>query len=495
MSPAMTWRGAGRYALLAGALFALLAARSWGEAWVGDFWIYAATIGELAVRPLHPRNPLFGNEYAFAFVSPYNLALGVVSRLSGLRAIDVLVWQGLLNLLLFAAAFYAFVVAWLRRGAAAFYGLLFVLFLWGPEPWRYSSFFHLRSLSYILPYPSTFAAALALATLAVFPRRVASPKAWALLVFPVATFVWIVHPVTGFFLWAGLFAFSLGAPRSRWHWPLLIALLLGSFGLAMAWPLIPMRELWFGQLERVHEGNDLMYVTPLRRIAPALLGVPWLLRRLYRDHRDPLALFAAGLAVLVVYGGVSGQWSYGRLISHLVLLLQLALADACVSLEDRLGRLRWGSVLRHLLAPAAAVLLIGLSWPVVKDVLRETRPGDRLWLAFLESRVGRDDVVLTDADTCWYVPAFRGRVVAYPMKLPFVPDHDQRLAAVGRFFERGVPRQERLDILDRYGATYVLLPKHHFDDWPDRSAELMSMGSPVYSDADYELLRVARRAP
>ncbi|HEX6737876.1 MAG TPA: hypothetical protein VF310_06390, partial [Vicinamibacteria bacterium] len=211
-------------------------------------------MGELAHHPFAPANPLFGNDYAFAFLSPYTVGLGLVARASGLPALDVLVWQGLLNLMLLGGALFAFVGTWVRRPAAAFYALLFLLFLWGPDPWLFSSFFHLRSLALVLPYPSTFTAALALGTLAAFPRLVGSPRAWLALVFPVATLVWIVHPVTGLFLWTGLAAFSLGAPRPWRHWALLGGAAAVSFALALAWPMMPMRELWFGQLPRVHEG-------------------------------------------------------------------------------------------------------------------------------------------------------------------------------------------------------------------------------------------------
>jgi len=191
-----------------------------------------------------------------------------------------------------------------------------------------------------------------------------------------------------------------------------------------------------------------------------------------------------------VYGGVSGEWSYGRLISHLVLLLQVALADAVVGAEERLGRLRRGGALQHLVAPALAALLIAHAWPVVRSVLDESRSGDLRWLSFLESRVARDDVVLTDVATCWYVPAFRGRVVAYPMKLPFVPDHAERLRAVERFFEPDVPAAERADTVRRYAVRYVLVPKHHFPDRPDLVEELQGLGASVYSDREYALLRV-----
>ena len=482
-----------RYALLLAAIGALLGARSLGASWIGDFWIYAATVGELAVRPFHPVNPLLGGGYAFAFHSPYLVALGLVARITGAQPVDVLVAQGLVNLALLAAALYAFVATWVRRPPAAFYALLFLLLLWGRDPWSFSGFFHLRSLAYVLPYPSTFAAAVALGTLAAFARLADAPKAWVPLVVAVGALLFAVHPVTALFLWVGLFAWSLGAPRSRVHWMLFAAAAAAGFGLALAWPLVPMRELWFGQLARVHEGNDSMYDGPLARIAPALLGLPVLVLRLRRDRRDPLAIATLLLGLLVVYGGITGAWTYGRLIAPAVILLQVALAGALADAERRLeGR----PLLRLALPAVLAALLLAGSWTALGAVVREARnPGDRLWLRFLAQRVGRDDVVMTDRDTCWYVPAFAGRVVAYPMQLPFVPDHAERLEAVGRFFEPGATESERRALLARYRVAYVLVPKHHFPDRPELRAELQALGPTVYSDVEYDLVDVGGRGP
>lgn len=478
--------------MLCGPLFVLMLAHSWSDAWVGDFWIYVATVGELAAHPIHPHNPLFGNDYAFAFLSPYTWLLGVACRLSRLRPFEILVFQGLVNLVLLLAGLYAFVATWLRRPSAAFYALLFVLFLWGADPWRFSSFFHLGSLGLVLPYPSTFAAALALASLAAFPPLAGSGRwIWAPLAVPVMALLWIIHPVNGLFLCLGLLAFSLERRRSPWHWAALALAVAASLGLALAWPLYPVRELWLGQIDFVHEGNDAMYDRPLSRVGPALLGAPWLLFRLRRNARDPLALLCLLLAALVTYGGLSGQWSYGRLLSHAALLLQVALGDAAVALEERLARLRRGAVLQHALAPALAALLLGSSWSaVVSPVLAEAWRGDPRWLSFLESRVEHHDVVLTDLDTCWYVPSFRGKVVAYPMQLPFVPDHAARVQAVVRFFERGVPREERDAILRRYDVSYLLIASGHLAAWQARLDELRPLGRVVYSSPDYELLRV-----
>jgi alpha-1,6-mannosyltransferase len=341
-----------------------------------------------------------------------------------------------------------------------------------------------------LPYPSTFATAAALFGLAVFPRLLAMrSRAFFALAAPLLAAIWVTHPVTGVFLWLGLLAWSARSPRPAQHWAVLALVGAGSLGLALAWPFYPVASLWSREAALVDLGNDVMYDDPLPRVVPTLLGVPWLVVRWRRDRRDPLALLAVLLIALIVYGGLSGHWTYGRLISHAALLLQLALADACASFEERLGSA--GSRVHHLAAPVIVALLVGASWSgAVRPIMAEVGRGDPLWLKFLSDRIGRDDVVLTDLDTCWHVPGFGGKVVAYPMRLPFVPDHDQRVRAVQRFFAIGVPEQERREILGRYGVRYLLFPKSHFSDWPARLQELRPLGRAVYSSSEYELLRV-----
>jgi hypothetical protein len=485
-------RNLGRYLILCGAVFLLLLARSRGTDWRGDFWIYAATIEEVAGHPLHPRNPIFGNDDAFAFFSPYTWGLGLVERVTGLRPYDVLVTQGLVNLVLLLGALWAFVTTWLRRPAAAFYTLLFVLFLWGRDPWQFSSFFHLSSLALVLPYPSTFAFALALGTLAIFPRLVArGTLAATALVVPVMAVLWIFHPVNGLFLWLGLLVSTLETPRPRRQWVGLAVAFVASLALAFAWPLFSVADLWFKQLGVVHEGNDVMYDNPLPRIVPALLGVPWLLVRFRRNRRDPLALFALALAGLVVFGGLSGQWSFGRLISHTVFLLQVALADAMVEFEERLSRTHATPLLRLAVAPAVTALLVGAwSGKLTPMMEKAWTGGDLAWLSFLGKTVDRYDVVLTDLETSWYVPSFSGKVVAFPMQIPFVPDHSERIEAVERFFGPQASQSERIEIARKYGVTHLLFPKGDFDDWQARLKELMPLGRVVYSNQDYVLLRI-----
>jgi alpha-1,6-mannosyltransferase len=480
-----------RYLALSVVLVAFMAARAWTDAWIGDFWIYVATVQELAARPLHPHDPLLGGERPFAFLNPYLLALGLAVRWTGARVFDVLVMQGLINLVLLLGALHAFVAVWIERRSAALYALLFLLFLWGRDPWLYSGFFHFRSLTLVTPYPSVFMTAVALGSLAALPRlQAAGLTTWTAVLLPVSALLWSTHPITALFFALGLAAWSLETTRRIRYWVALAVVLGGGLGLALAWPLYPVGELLFGEAGVVHEGNDVMYADPLPRIAPALLGVPFVVLRLRRNPRDPLGLLAVGLVGLVVYGGLSGQWTYGRLIQHAVLMLQVALADGVAAWEAAPARSR---VARRLLAPVLSAVLVATSWSsaIQPGLAEAARRGDPHWLAFLAEHVGRDEIVLTDLETCWYVPGFAGKVVGFPMRLPFVSDHDERIGAVTRFFERGVPEAERRRTIERYHVAYVLFDKSRFADGPERLAELEALGSVVYSAGDYVLLRSA----
>jgi alpha-1,6-mannosyltransferase len=483
------------FVALSAALFGLLLWRSLYGEWVGDFWIYLPAVREVASSPLAPRNPLYAESYAFAFMTPYLWVLGLISRLSGVGAFETLVFQGLVNLVMLLGGLYAFVTTWTGRRQPAFFALLFVLFLWGPDPWSFSGFFHLRSLALVLPYPSTFASGVALLTLAGLPALAARRGGVVLLAFITALLL-VVHPVTALFLWIGVASWSLGSsePRRWRRWISLAGALLAGALLALGWPLTPMAELWFGQAALVHAGNLEMYEAPLGRIAPALLGLPVLLLRLGRRPRDPLALLFLALAACYLYGGLTAHWSFGRLLAHAVVALHVALADAVVDIELWVQRFKRGPVLRRAFATAIALALIAGAWnSSVRPILAEGRSRGLDGLAFLEKHVDRNAVVLADLDTSWFVPSLSSRVVAFPMPIPFVPDHAQRLEAVRRFYGSAGTQAERLALLQRYRVSHVLLWKPVLPDWRERLAELVPHGAVVYAGSDHVLLRVTPR--
>src|SRR3989442_8811613 len=123
-----------------------------------------------------------------------------------------------------------------------------------------------------------------------------------------AAIVLLTHPITGIMLAAGLVAFSArpALERPGRFVALGAAALLASGVAAWLWPYYPWFRLIATGSETYAAPNLAMYDSPLSRTWPALLGAPFLARRLAADKLDGLGLFAVTLALLYPIGGVIG---------------------------------------------------------------------------------------------------------------------------------------------------------------------------------------------
>ena len=149
------------YWLLSLALSAVVLYQLSAGPWLGDFWEHAAVVRELIARPFAPGHPILASDVPHAFYSPYSLVVALAARLAGGRPIGALECAAVVNWLLLLVSL-RWLVGALRPGNAdrvAFYCLLFVVLLWGRSPWTWSGFLHGATLAFVLPYPSTAAAA------------------------------------------------------------------------------------------------------------------------------------------------------------------------------------------------------------------------------------------------------------------------------------------------------------------------------------------------
>jgi hypothetical protein len=465
--------------------------------WGGDFWEHAAVVRELAARPFHPHHPLLALDVPHAFFSPYSLALGLVARFTGLGHIATLGAAGLLNLVLVITGIRALSRRLFSDGdRASFWALLFVLFLWGSNVWVWSGFLHFAGLGYVLPYPSTFAAGLTLHSMALYLRSLDDGRPW--LHVPLALFAalaLISHPITAAVMFAGLGACFLGHTRDRFLLRgTLLAVAAGTACvLAASWPYYSWIDLVLHQSAEFDLSSRNLYEDVLARTWPSLLVAPALIWRLRASRRDVLLLWLLLLFLLYGYGAVSPSAGVGRCIAYIGVVLQLAAAGLVSHLEvAREGR--WRRVV-----PVVALATVGVLSLQDLDAFSRSSPFGPVRVppvAFLADRVGPIDVVLTDLDTGWAIPAYAGRVVATHHPLYWVSDREQRRDDVRRFFEPVTDSEERRRILRRWDVRFLVLNRGRLSVSDDELASIAALGRTVASRNGLVLVDVqARTSP
>lgn len=482
------------YLLLSALLVAYAVRQAVREPWMGDFWGHAAVVRELAAHPWSPSHPDLGIDAPHAFISPWSLLVAGISRLAGVDAVRALGIAGILDLLVLLAGIRLFLerVCPGRGARASFYALLFTLLLWGKHPWVYSGVFHLLSLGYVLPYASAFAAGVALLAAAFWAWRLPAPGAGTVVVAALAGgFLLVTHPPTWCFLLAAMAAFTLAARAGRGAWFGFAAAAAASAGLAALWPYYPVLDLVVSGQSAFHASNKFMYERVLARAFPALLAIPLAAWSLRTGWRKPVLLAAAVLAVFYLYGQLSREWNFGRSLPWLIFLAHVEIASSLAGAEDRWIRSQSLRRMAPILVTAACVAFafswqigpVFAVWGTDKDVRKE--------LGFLASATGASDVVLADFDTGWYVPAFGGKVIASRHPVAFVPNHQDRVRDVQRFFSSGADRTERDAIIERWRARFVLLDRRRPES-PSIEPAIRSLGDAVVDDGRWLLIRVRR---
>ncbi|WP_240659791.1 hypothetical protein [Streptomyces sp. WAC 01529] len=429
--------------------------------WAGDLGIHAATIERLRADLLSPGDPLVDADTPSPYYSPWTLLLGCLAKVTGLGTFVVLRVAALVGLGLLVTGVRHFVRTFSTRPGAVPLALLALLLLWGPGLFNWSGFLGLNSLALTVSYPSTFALGLSFHFWALV-RKSLRGGGW--LVFLGLGALWSVillcHQFTGVVATFGALAMVLGA-RPWPSRPVLLRLTGGvAFGLSVlaAWPYYSFFGLLgVGGLEEIHRS---LYRGLLPHFGLALLGVAALVLRWRRDHRDPLVLFFALGAAMFAAGGLTGHYSWGRVLPAALIPAQLA-AVLEVFEAGRAGVRRVGAGL------LGAALLLGawtqagtLGYVVPRGVL----PGPVAakykapWSGYdwLAPQVRHGDVVMAKTFPSRQIPAYGPYTVAPGYPDFFLPDQEARADAVRAYFAPATPRTERLGILRRYGVRWIV---------------------------------------
>jgi hypothetical protein len=496
------------YCLLASLLLVILTIKSTDGIWYGDFWEHAAVIKSILLDPAHPSQPFFKNNAPHAFTSPYAYMVAACTSLTGVSVINSLAVFGIFNLALLLGAFRFLTIRLnpTENTNAAFYGVVCLLFLWGHESWGFSGFYYYKLLPYVLPYPSTFCAALTLFAIGLTATSNEKISIHALLmIFAITAVVFLSHPLTFLFLVTALCSQLLchRNPLSMRSLTFAIAILLAVL-VSLLWPFYPVQALIAGGSAAFHTSNVIMYNDVLVRVWPILLCAPVGIWGVQSRARYSFLLTLFGLLTIYVYGHLSQQYSFGRTIAYIALLLQigvgigLARVDGLMCRRFVLFRRFWSSLM------IAGILLLFLplmsqTIPRALTIANSIALGRPIanqqsykYLVFLEDAIKPNSLVLSDIETSWKIPTFNGKVIAALHAQAFVPDDNDRRSDVANFFDRRASADTRLAIIERYKPEYLLLDKRAQYDWSQLSDAYSGASNEglVYENEQYQLIRL-----
>jgi len=444
--------------------------------WHGDFWEHSAAVAAFTTKTSQLAHPLFQLVTPHAFLSPYIYLVSAISTRVGLTPIDALAVCGIINLLVLSLGLASWIAS-INKSTVRLslcYAILTILFLWGFHPWGYSGFFHYRVIADVLPYPSTFALAMTLVALSINAHAAQRNNyLWKPIVFLLFWVVLLTHPLTAIFFACGLIAQLWCVPKKLVLREVLLNAALGllAVGAATLWPYYSIIELVSGAGDVYHPENRSMYVDVLSRIWPTLVALPFAAWALKDRRGQSILLIILMLAGVYLYGGMTEKYSYGRVISIIMILLQILIAIGLARLElsatARLPALRWiiptvlfGSLLYFsmpwLIATSTRALTVANSIRLGRPISNQHSYKD---LLFLEQQVDARSVVLSDINTSWIVPSIRGKVVGALHPQAFVPDQKQRFDDVNTFFGTKATVEQQLAIAKKYRADFLLLNK------------------------------------
>jgi hypothetical protein len=471
--------------------------------WIGDFWEHSAVVRELATHPTQPRHPLLRIDAPHAFASPYALLVAALCRLTGVSSVTGLTVASIVNLAMLLVALRVFVrrFAPAHTEAVGYYLLLFMLLLWGPEPWEFSGFFHVNALNHVLAYPSACAFWVSLLLLALDAKRIAEGRRRLLfLTIPLSAFVLLVHPPVFLFVATGIVAMTLDARQRRSEMVVAVLGLAIAVGIALAWPYFPVWELLTSASVAFNANNAVMYEQPLLRTFPALLGAPLLLANARRTGRWAMLAWVAMLVGIYAFGFVTAKYNYGRVIFFVVFLLQLEIARFVAQLEARTqasGAGLSGRLVAGIVVVACLMLSEQSLFSTAWDTLRAPRAA--AGYPFLSREVGQYDVMMADLRTGWIAASFGGKLVSAQHPLAFVSEEEQRVrrSDVRTFFSAGTSQADREELLRKYGVSYVLAPRRGALDTTFVSdGALKALGEVAHADDRFLLVRIdSRTAP
>lgn len=433
--------------------------------WAGDLGVHAATIHRLRHSLLDPGNPMVDADTESPYYSPWMVFLTLVAKATGLNTFNALRLGAYIGLALLILGVWIFTRTISAHRAAPPLAVLSLFFLWGVDTIAWSGYLGFTSLALVIAYPSTVTLGLGLVFLTLLTRALRAGTATGWAAYLGLGVLWAVlmlsHQFSGVVITLG----AVGVLVSARPWPVKATWLkLGGAVAAgllvlVIWPYYSFFSLFgIGGLEEIHQN---LYKELWPRYCLAAIGLVALVLRFVRDRRDPLVIwFALGLA-MVLAGAATGKYSWGRAEPAVVMPAQIAAAIAAVEGGRRLLRAVFATALTAGLLAGAWAQRDGFGFVIREEALPKAVTEEGLMelpktYEWTTRYAKYGDVFMSDPFAAQKLPAYGYYTIAIGYPDFFLPDETQRKIDVVQYFKGEISRDEKLAILHKYDADWVV---------------------------------------
>lgn len=306
------------------------------------------------------------------------------------------------------------------------------------------------------------------------------------------TAVLLIHPTTAIFLLGFIIVYffvnlirKISIPDMLFFLAIVVIPLL----LVGQWPYYPFWDLVLQQSQgsQFHTASKTLYFNLFIRLLPVWVILPMLWTRFRKDYTDFYVILFLGLLAVYLYGCITAQYGYGRVIFFMVLVLHLVAAEW-------FARMDLQSSAKTIQATVFYILILPFILFHSPRIIQNLIPGllDKPYknLEFLNETISDDNIIMTDTETMLYIPSYKGKVVACLYPPYWIPDNEQRMQDVRLFFSSSTQNDIRIAILKRRNISNIIL-KNDPEKVPDSVRDFsFSVSNLMYSNQDYVLLAV-----
>lgn len=463
--------------------------------WNHDLWEHTATIREWTKNLWHPGNPHLAIDIGTPRYMPFFFLLSLVARLFNLNPFQALGIGGVLTLIILFSGVWLFFRLYFRNDWAPFIGLIILLFGWGVG-WTWSNVYQLRSLFFVIVYPSSFVFGLTFFALWMMTKflRSGTITFWNYITLVLITaFMYVCHPLTGAFAIISLCLLALFESHVLFsqRCKLVAAVLMGVL-VAELWPYF---SVWNDVILGATRGHSQSLVPNIEIVAsrasllfgkhpfyqpigvfatlgPAWLGIPSMVCLILR-RKYIFIILGFVVMILPYFGNLIFKIPLGhRFLLYAIFYLHLALTWTVLEVFSNLQTSMKNKLPTRSIEKKAVVLICIMALCILWNVtlaglefvgyhnfkLRNKRSiaDDIQRVAFF---IPEKAIVMAPSMLSWPLPTFSGKVVSVFHTNPLVTDRYQRYYDTFMFFKEETAQIERLKIIKRYMVTHILYSK------------------------------------